>query len=92
MPDLPLGAHNLPAEPDAYLTPRGCGAIVMDMIDALALDGVTLAGFASNGNYSQIGVAVRPDRIAPLVLAFPTARSDIRTAGCRRPLEPARPV
>lgn len=67
--DLPLGAHRMPVDPEADLTPPGCAAIIMDAIDALALDDVTLVGNDSGGAYSQIGVAARADRIARLVLA-----------------------
>ena len=67
--DLPLGAHRVPVDPDADLTPSGCGAIITDAIDAIGLDEVTLVGNDSGGAYSQIGVAARPGRIARLVLA-----------------------
>jgi pimeloyl-ACP methyl ester carboxylesterase len=67
--DLPLGAHGTPVDPDADLTPPGCAAIIMDAIEALGLDRVTLVGNDSGGAYSQIGVAARADRIARLVLA-----------------------
>lgn len=67
--DLPLGAHGTPVDPDADLSPPGCGAIITDAIAALDLKDVTLVGNDSGGAYSQIGVAARPERIARLVLA-----------------------
>src|SRR5436190_6163711 len=42
--DLPLGAHGTPANPDADLSPPGCGAIITDIIAALDLKDVTLVG------------------------------------------------
>jgi pimeloyl-ACP methyl ester carboxylesterase len=42
-PVLPLGAHRHPMRPDADLTLSGQVAIVADLLDALALEDVTLA-------------------------------------------------
>ena len=55
--DLPLGAHGTPVDPGADLSPPGCGALIMDVIEALGLSDVTLVGNDSGGAYSQIGVA-----------------------------------
>lgn len=67
--DLPFGAHGTSVDPDADLSPPGVGAIIIDAIEALELEAVTLVGNDSGGAYSQIGLAVRPERIARLVLA-----------------------
>jgi len=75
--DLPLGAHGTPVDPDADLSPPGCGAIIMDVIAALGLNDVTLVGNDSGGAYSQIGVAARPERIARLVLASCETPDDV---------------
>jgi pimeloyl-ACP methyl ester carboxylesterase len=75
--DLPLGAHGTPVDPDADLTPPGCGAIIVDVIEALGLDDVTLVGNDSGGAYSQIGVAARPQRIGRLVLASCETPDDV---------------
>src|SRR5689334_15153314 len=64
--DLPLGAHGRPVDRDADLSPPGCGAIIIDVIEALGLTDVTLVGNDSGGAYSQIGVAARPERIGRL--------------------------
>jgi pimeloyl-ACP methyl ester carboxylesterase len=66
--DLPLGSHRLPMQPDADLTPSGCGEIIAEVLAALDLDGVTLVGNDSGGAYSQIATAAHPERIARLVL------------------------
>jgi pimeloyl-ACP methyl ester carboxylesterase len=66
--DLPLGAHRTALEPDADLSAEGCGALLADALDALALDEVTLVGNDSGGAYSQIAVSRRPDRVARLLM------------------------
>jgi pimeloyl-ACP methyl ester carboxylesterase len=66
--DLPLGAHRLPVDPDADLTPAGCGALIAGAIEALDLRDVTLVGNDSGGAYSQIAVAACPERVGRLVL------------------------
>jgi pimeloyl-ACP methyl ester carboxylesterase len=66
--DLPFGAHRVPLEPDADLTPDGCGALIVAALAALELGPVTLVGSDSGGAYSQIAVAAAPERIARLVL------------------------
>ena len=75
--DLPFGAHGTPLEPDADLSPPGCGALIMDVIEQLGLDDVTLVASDSGGAYSQIGVAARPERIARLVLTTGETPHDI---------------
>lgn len=66
--DLPLGSHELPMGPDADLTPAGLAALVLDAIDALGLEDVTLVGNDTGGALCQIAVTERPGRIGRLVL------------------------
>jgi len=66
--DLPFGSHRVPMRPDADLTPAGCGALVLDVLDALELSDVTLVGNDSGGAYCQIAVSQRPERVTRLVL------------------------
>jgi pimeloyl-ACP methyl ester carboxylesterase len=66
--DLPLGGHRVAMDEHADLSPTGCGALIVDFLDAVDLDDVTLVGNDSGGAYSQIAAAQRPDRIAALVL------------------------
>jgi pimeloyl-ACP methyl ester carboxylesterase len=75
--DLPFGAHGAPVDPEADLSPPGCGAIILDVIEALGLEDVTLVGNDSGGAYSQIGVAERPQRVARLVLASCETPGDV---------------
>ncbi len=66
--DLPLGAHRIPLDADADLSAEGCGALIADALEALALDEVTLVANDSGGAYSQIALAQRPDLAERLIL------------------------
>jgi pimeloyl-ACP methyl ester carboxylesterase len=66
--DLPLGSHREPMNPDADLTPTGCGELIAAALEALDLHEVTLVGNDSGGAYSQIAAAGHPGRLARLVL------------------------
>lgn len=67
-PDWPLGAHEVPMDRDADLTPPGIAQLIADFLDALDLRDVTLVGNDSGGAYSQLAAADHPDRIGRLVL------------------------
>jgi pimeloyl-ACP methyl ester carboxylesterase len=66
--DLPLGSHQLPARPEADLTPRGLARLVSDALDALDARDVTLVGNDTGGAICQLVVAHHPARVARLVL------------------------
>jgi pimeloyl-ACP methyl ester carboxylesterase len=66
--DLPLGAHRLPMNAGADLSPAGCGALIGEALAILELRDVTLIGNDSGGAYSQIATATDADRITRLVL------------------------
>ena len=91
--ELPLGAHRTPLDPGADLSAEGCGELIADALDALALDGVTLVGNDSGGAYSQIALSMRPQRVARLVLTscetpydeFPPVPFDGLPAAARDP-------
>jgi pimeloyl-ACP methyl ester carboxylesterase len=68
VPDLPLGSHRLPMEPEADLSPPGLGRIVDEFIGALGLDRVTLVANDTGGAIAQITAANHPERIERLVL------------------------
>jgi pimeloyl-ACP methyl ester carboxylesterase len=55
-------------DPDADLSPAGCGEMIASALAALGLHEVTLVGNDSGGAYSQIAVASDPRRVARLVL------------------------
>lgn len=66
--DLPFGAHRVAMDPQADLSPAGCGDLIASALTALELSEVTLIGNDSGGAYSQIAVASNPGRVARLVL------------------------
>lgn len=68
MPDLPLGGHTLPFDPDTDLSPPGIAQVIDQFIDALGLDQVVLVGCDTGGAYAQIYSALHPEKIARLVL------------------------
>jgi pimeloyl-ACP methyl ester carboxylesterase len=66
--DLPFGSHELPMKPDADLSGPGQVNLVLDAIDALGLDQVTLVGMDTGGAICQFIVTQQPDRVRRLVL------------------------
>jgi pimeloyl-ACP methyl ester carboxylesterase len=66
--DMPLGSHEVTMGPDADLGPPALAGLVLDAIEALGLEGVTLVGNDTGGALCQIAVTQRPDRIGRLVL------------------------
>lgn len=67
-PDWPLGAHELPMNPDTDLTPTGIARIIASFIEALELRDVTIVGNDSGGAFSQVFIANYPQYAARLVL------------------------
>ncbi|GAC1372559.1 MAG: alpha/beta fold hydrolase [Ktedonobacteraceae bacterium] len=67
-PDLPLGAHVQPMQPDADLSPGGLAQLVADFLSALDLQDVTLIGNDTGGAICQLTIAAHPERITRLVL------------------------
>jgi len=68
VPELPLGSHPEPMNPDADLSPPGLARIVAGFLEALDLEDVTLVGNDTGGAISQITAANHPERIGRLVL------------------------
>ena len=68
VPDLPLGSHAVPMRADADLTPPGVARLVVDLLDELGLDRVTLVGNDSGGAISQLVATAYPQRVGRLVL------------------------
>jgi pimeloyl-ACP methyl ester carboxylesterase len=67
--DLPFGSHELPMNPDADLSERGIVNMIVNAIEALGLEKVTLVGMDTGGAICQFIVTQRPERIGRLVLA-----------------------
>jgi pimeloyl-ACP methyl ester carboxylesterase len=68
VPNLPLGSHRTPMNPDADLSPPGLAAIVAGFLEALDLEDVVLVANDTGGAISQITAANHPERIGRLVL------------------------
>ena len=56
-PTLPLGAHRRPMRADADLSPRGQARLVAELLEALALEDVTLVGNDTGGLVVQLVAA-----------------------------------
>lgn len=67
-PDLPLGAHRIPLNPDADQSPRGVAKQLLAFIEALDLDDVTLVGNDTGGAICQFLLDTDQRRIGRLVL------------------------
>jgi pimeloyl-ACP methyl ester carboxylesterase len=68
VPDWPLGSHEIPMSPDADLSPPGLARLVVDFMDALGLESVTLVGNDTGGAVCQLVAADYPERVSRLVL------------------------
>jgi pimeloyl-ACP methyl ester carboxylesterase len=68
LPDWPMGAHRIPMNADADLSPPGVANLIADFLEALELDRVTIVANDSGGAISQVLVTRRPERIGRLVL------------------------
>jgi pimeloyl-ACP methyl ester carboxylesterase len=68
VPDLPLGSHREPMNPDADLSPPGLAQIIAGFLEALDLEHVTLVANDTGGAISQITAAHHPERIGGLLL------------------------
>lgn len=69
LPTLPMGAHRIPANADADLTPAGLARAVAELIEQLDLKDVTLVGNDSGGALAQVVATNHPDRLGRVVLS-----------------------
>lgn len=67
-PTLPLGAHRLPMDAGADLSPVGIADLVRDFIAALGLTGVTIAGNDSGAAIGQVLLGGDTSRVGAAVL------------------------
>lgn len=67
-PVWPLGAHRVAMKPDADLSPRGIAQMIVEFLDALDLDGVTLVGSDTGGALAQFVLDEDARRIGRVVL------------------------
>jgi pimeloyl-ACP methyl ester carboxylesterase len=68
VPDLPLGAHTVPMKPDADVSPPGLARLIVEFLEKLDLDDVTLVANDTGGALTQIAMTQSPERIGRVVL------------------------
>jgi pimeloyl-ACP methyl ester carboxylesterase len=68
VPELPLGAHELPLNPDADLTPSGLAQLLVEVLDALGVERVDLVGVDTGGALSQLLMADHRERVGRVIL------------------------
>lgn len=69
VPMLPLGSHRLPLRADADRSSVGMARIVVEFLERLGLEDVTLVGNDTGGAFAQMVAVSAPERIGRLVLA-----------------------
>jgi pimeloyl-ACP methyl ester carboxylesterase len=67
-PDWPMGAQQVPMNPEADLSPPGIAQLIADFLGELELEDVTIVGNDSGGAISQVLAANHPDLIGRLAL------------------------
>lgn len=67
-PDLPLGAHHVPATRRDRLHPDGIADALAEVLDAHGIGQAVVVGSDTGGALSQVFAANHPDRVAGLVL------------------------
>lgn len=68
VPDLPLGSHDIPMNPDADLTPPGLARLITDLIAKLEVENVVLVANDTGGALTQLVMATSPTRVGRVVL------------------------
>jgi pimeloyl-ACP methyl ester carboxylesterase len=68
VPDLPLGAHEVPMNEDADLTPPALAKLIVDFAGALGLDQPTIVANDTGGALTQLAAVEHGDRIGRVVL------------------------
>ena len=68
VPTLPLGAHRHGMDPDANLSPRAVAGLVVELLEGLELDDVTLVGNDTGGALVQLVAGDAPARVGRIVL------------------------
>lgn len=76
VPELPFGAHRLPLRADADRTPPGLARLLVEVLDALELERVSVVGVDTGGALTQLLMAHHRDRVDAVVLTACDAYDD----------------
>ena len=68
VPDLPLGGHQSGMGADADLTPTGLAALLVDVLDALAIPSAHVVGVDTGGALTQLLMAHHRHRVDRVIL------------------------
>ncbi|OBR65539.1 hypothetical protein A7K91_10895 [Paenibacillus oryzae] len=68
VPDLPLGAHSIPLDSAADLSPKGIAVLLKQFIDAIGVREVVVVGNDTGGAYGQVFTMMHPSSVVRLVL------------------------
>src|SRR4051794_25776589 len=68
VPDLPLGSHETPMNPDADLTPPGLAALIASFLEGLGVDDAVLVANDTGGALTQLVITQHPKRVGAVVL------------------------
>jgi pimeloyl-ACP methyl ester carboxylesterase len=68
VPDWPMGGHVAPMAADADLSPAGLASLMVEFLDELGLDRVTLIGNDTGGALCQVVAATYPERVEAMIL------------------------
>ena len=68
LPDLPLGSHRTAVGVPGTLTPRGVARLVLDLLESLGLEDVTLVGSDTGGAICQFLLDTDSSRVGRVVL------------------------
>lgn len=75
-PVLPLGAHGLPLQPGADLTPPGLARLLVEVLDGLGVASASVVGVDTGGALTQLLMAHYRDRVDRVVLTACDAYED----------------
>jgi pimeloyl-ACP methyl ester carboxylesterase len=68
VPDLPLGGHSYPLNPQTDLTPPGIANLINQFLEELGLNDIILVGNDTGGAYAQVFTMLYPEKVSRLVL------------------------
>jgi pimeloyl-ACP methyl ester carboxylesterase len=76
VPELPLGAHLVPMNAAADLTPPGLARLLAEILDALGVEAAHVVGVDTGGALAQLLMAGHRDRVGRVILTACDAYDD----------------